>query len=242
MSPSRVLSEALMSPSRTLICTFTALTSGAFGAYLGGQLSVSAQNRACETHFWGTKPVCKVVAAPGALWQGSLTGLGTGAILGAFFAGLATRKAAPNPALTIHALDQGITETEAEPASTTATPTASESVILAAPTALTSLQTEVLYCLLALLTAKQISSEAVETELATDEETLESANLPELRTWAETMVRSHPDTYDVTKPPDLQAVTVEEARQLLIEAGFSVQAVDQAWQLLQAASSLPPST
>jgi hypothetical protein len=229
-----------MSPSRTLICTFTALTSGAFGAYLGGQLSVSAQNRACETHFWGPKPVCKVVAAPGALWQGSLTGLGAGAILGAFFAGLATRKTAPNPALTIHALDQGIPE--AKPASTTAPPTASESVTLVAPTALTSLQTEVLYCLLALLTAKQISSEAVETEPATDEETSESANLPELRTWAETMVRSHPDTYDVTKPPDLQAVTVEEARQLLIEAGFSVQAVDQAWQLLQAANSLPPLT
>ncbi|HEY9807542.1 MAG TPA: hypothetical protein V6D04_13305 [Candidatus Obscuribacterales bacterium] len=229
-----------MSPSRTLICTFTALTSGAFGAYLGGQLSVSAQNRACETHFWGPKPVCKVVAAPGALWQGSLTGLGAGAILGAFFAGLATRKTAPNPALTIHSPDQGITE--AKPTSTTAPPTVSESVTLAAPTALTSLQTEVLYCLLALLTAKQISSEAVETELATDEKTPDSANLPELRTWAKTMVRSHPDTYDVTKPPDLQAVTVEEARQLLIEAGFSVQAVDQAWQLLQAANSLPSLT
>jgi len=56
------------------------------------------------------------------------------------------------------------------------------------------------------------------------------------------MVQSQPDTYDVTKLPDLKTVTVAEARQLLIEAGFSVQAVDQAWQLMQAAGPMPPLT
>lgn len=210
-----------MSPRRTLICTFTALASGVIGAYLGGQLSVSAQNRSCEARFWGPKPVCKVVATPGAMWQGSLTGLGTGAILGAFFAGLATRKTAS--------------------ALTTAPSVTAKPAALVHPPDLSSLQTEVLYCLLALLTTKQISSEAVDAE-APDSELPASANLPELRTWAETMARSQSDTYDVTKLPDLQAVTVEEARQLLIEAGFSVQAVDQAWQLMEAAGPMPPLT
>ena len=227
-----------MSPRRTLICTFTALTSGVVGAYLGGQLSVSAQNRSCEARFWGPKPVCKVVAAPGAMWKGSLTGLGTGAILGAFFAGLATRKTAPAPTSTIHSQNPQVTE--AKPAPTAAT-LATEPAASAPSPVLTSLQTEVLYCLLALLTAKQINSEAVDAE-DPDSKAPASANLPELRTWAETMARSQSDTYDVTQLPDLQAVTVEEARQLLIEAGFSVQAVDQAWQLMEAAGPMPPLT
>lgn len=229
-----------MSPRRTLICTFTALTSGVVGAYLGGQLSVSAQNRSCEARFWGPKPVCKVVAAPGAMWQGSLTGLGTGAILGAFFAGLATRKTAPNPALTIHSQEPETTGTK--PTVAAPVPVTADSATLESPAALTSLQTEVLYCLLALLTAKQVGSEAMNSGIAADVTAPELGNLPELRTWAETMARSQPDTYDVTKLPDLQAVTVEEARQLLIEAGFSVQAVDQAWQLMEAAGPMPPLT
>jgi len=66
--------------------------------------------------------------------------------------------------------------------------------------------------------------------------------LERMRTGVETTARSQPDTYDVTQLPDLQFVTVDEARQLLIEAGFSVQAVDQAWQLIQAAGPLPPLT
>lgn len=229
-----------MSPRRTLICTFTALTSGILGAYLGGQLSVSTQNRDCEAGFWGANPVCKVVAAPGAMWQGSLTGLGVGAILGALFAGLATRKTASTPTLTIHSQDPEGSETQSVP--TASVPTDSEPATSVPPAALTSLQTEVLYCLLALLTARQVSSEAMAADLPADSAASVSGTLPELKTWAETMARSQPDTYDVTKLPDLQAVTVDEARQLLIEAGFSVQAVDEAWQLMEAAGPMPPLT
>jgi len=131
-----------MSPRRTLICTFTALTSGVVGAYLGGQLSVSAQNRDCEARFWGPKPVCKVVAAPGAMWQGSLTGLGAGAVLGAFLAGLATRKATPTPTFTIHS--EALQHPESQVAPTTPTADPSEPDLSGPPATLTSLQTEVL--------------------------------------------------------------------------------------------------
>jgi hypothetical protein len=117
----------------------------------------------------------------------------------------------------------------------------SEAFRLAAPVALTSLQAEVLYCLLTLLAAKQISSESVGAELGSETAT-ESPNLAELKTWAEVMVRSQPNTYSAAQLSDLQSVTVAEARQFLIESGFSVQAVDQAWQLIQAAGSVPPLT
>lgn len=234
-----------MSPRRTLICTLTALTSGIFGAYLGGQMSVSAQNRACETQSWGPKLVCQTATVPGAIWQGSLTGLGTGAILGAFLAGIATRKTAVTPTLRAHSQDQQATG-KTEPTA----PIASDPATSATPAALTSLQTEVLYCLLALLTAKQvgsettsaeaISAEAVSTEAESATTPPTSSGLTELRSWAETMARSQPDVYDITRLPDLQSVTVTEGRQLLVEAGFSVQAVDQAWQLLEIASPMPP--
>ncbi len=38
------------------------------------------------------KSFCQLQETPGAMWQGSTTGLWTGAILGAFIGGLATRK------------------------------------------------------------------------------------------------------------------------------------------------------
>nr|WP_290226383.1 hypothetical protein [Trichocoleus desertorum] len=232
-----------MSPRRTLICTVTALTSGVFGAYLGGQFGFSAQNRACEARFFGPRLVCKVATAPGAMWKGSFTGLGTGAILGAFLAGVATRKTA-KPISTTSLPDKKPVKAKAE-AKAASTPPAiasSDPATTAVPAALTSLQAEVLYCLLALLTAKQLSSEAIGDESQSLTTPVASSSLPELRTWAETMARSQSDTYDVTQFPDLQFVTVDEARQLLIEAGFSVQAVDQAWQLIQAAGPIPPLT
>ncbi|HEY9748106.1 MAG TPA: hypothetical protein V6C63_05490, partial [Allocoleopsis sp.] len=131
---------------------------------------------------------------------------------------------------------------ETQPAPTASVPTDSAPAISVPPAALTSLQTEVLYCLLALLTVKQASSEVIAAELPADSAASASGTLPELKTWAETMARSQPDTYDVTKLPELQAVTVDEARQLLIEAGFSGQAVDEAWQLIEAAGPMPPLT
>ncbi|WP_199295875.1 hypothetical protein [Trichocoleus sp. FACHB-591] len=226
-----------MSPRRTLICTFTALTSGIFGAYMGGQLSLATQNRTCETQFWGPKLVCQAASAPGAMWRGSLTGVWTGAVLGAFVAGLATRKVPASPTLIIHPSHQPV-QSATEGASVVPAIT-SEPATLATPAALTSLQTEVLYCLLALLTTKQISSETPRAEAELDT-TIASPNLVELKTWAEDIARSQPDTYDVTQLPSLQSVTVDEAQHLLVEAGFSVQAVDQAWQLLQASGQMPP--
>jgi len=67
--------------------------------------------------------------------------------------------------------------------------------------------------------------------------------MPErMRTGAETMARSQSGTYSAAQLSDPQSVTVAKARQFLIESGFSVQAVDQAWQLIQAAGPLPPLT
>lgn len=84
--------------NRTLICTFIALASGFFGAYAGGQISWAAHSQQCENGVRhtlpipGYKPVCKALVMPGSFMQGSTTGLWTGAILGAFIAGLATHK------------------------------------------------------------------------------------------------------------------------------------------------------
>lgn len=84
---------------RILITTLIALSSGLFGAYLGGQTSTIARTQQCDAGAKQVlplegllKPVCQAVVTPGALWQGSTTGLWTGMILGAFIAGLATRK------------------------------------------------------------------------------------------------------------------------------------------------------
>ncbi|MEO1373538.1 MAG: hypothetical protein AAFW70_04260 [Cyanobacteria bacterium J06635_10] len=81
------------SKKRLLICTFLALASGFFGGYVGGQISLQAHSENCENQRWGLfRTGCKVVIAPGAMWQGSTTGIWTSSILGAFFGGLLTRK------------------------------------------------------------------------------------------------------------------------------------------------------
>ncbi|MEM9925882.1 MAG: hypothetical protein AAF915_19385 [Cyanobacteria bacterium P01_D01_bin.50] len=81
------------SQKRLLICTFLALASGFFGGYVGGQISLQAHSENCENQRWGLfRRGCKVVIAPGAMWQGSTTGIWTSSILGAFFGGLLTRK------------------------------------------------------------------------------------------------------------------------------------------------------
>ncbi len=80
------------SRKRLLICTFLALASGFFGGYVGGQISVQAHSQNCQDQQWELfKAGCKVAIAPGAVWKGSTTGIWTGSILGAFFAGLVTR-------------------------------------------------------------------------------------------------------------------------------------------------------
>jgi len=90
---------------RTLICTFIALASGLFGGYIGGQLNMVAHNQQCDTKenqglsIPGVQSICKAWVTPGAIWQGSTSGLWTGTILGAFIAGLATRKLARETSL-----------------------------------------------------------------------------------------------------------------------------------------------
>lgn len=82
----------MLQQKRILICTFVALASGFFSSYIGGQITLKAHSHNCQTQPWGLKAVCKAWVAPGAIWQGSITGLWVGSVLGAFVAGLATRK------------------------------------------------------------------------------------------------------------------------------------------------------
>ena len=83
---------------RVFICTFTALASGLFGAYVGGQIKAIAHNHQCDVgtrqglSIPGLNTLCKAWNTPFALWEGSTTGLWTGTILGAFIGGLATRQ------------------------------------------------------------------------------------------------------------------------------------------------------
>jgi hypothetical protein len=84
---------------RTLICTFVALASGLFGGYVGGQLNMAAHHQQCQAKEQGLSipgfpAICQAWVTPGAIWQGSTSGLWVGTVLGAFIAGLATRKLA----------------------------------------------------------------------------------------------------------------------------------------------------
>ncbi|MEM1393451.1 MAG: hypothetical protein AAF757_29595 [Cyanobacteria bacterium P01_D01_bin.116] len=81
------------SQKRLLICTFIALSSGIFCGYIGGKISVQAHSQNCQNQRWDLfEAGCKIAIAPGAMWQGSTTGIWTGSILGGFFGGLVTRK------------------------------------------------------------------------------------------------------------------------------------------------------
>jgi hypothetical protein len=81
-----------MTKNRILICTFLALSSGFFGAYTSGQITLMLHNQKCQNQSWGFKVMCNALVTPGAMWQGSTTGLWTGTILGAFVGGLVTRQ------------------------------------------------------------------------------------------------------------------------------------------------------
>ncbi|NWF62311.1 MAG: hypothetical protein HXY43_24435 [Fischerella sp.] len=80
-----------MTNNRVLVCTFLALLSGFLSGYIGGQISVKLHYQKCQSQAWGFKHVCNAWVTPGAIWQGSTTGLWTGTILGAFVGGLVTR-------------------------------------------------------------------------------------------------------------------------------------------------------
>ncbi|MFQ4143149.1 hypothetical protein [Chlorogloeopsis sp. ULAP02] len=81
-----------MTKNRIFICTFLALLSGFLSAYIGGQISLTLRSQKCQNQAWGLQQMCNAWETPGAIWQGSTTGLWTGTILGAFFGGLLTRQ------------------------------------------------------------------------------------------------------------------------------------------------------
>lgn len=81
-----------MTKNRALICTLLALSSGFFGGYIGGQITLMLHNQKCQNQPWGFKQMCNAWVTPGAMWQGSTTGIWTGTILGAFVGGSVTRQ------------------------------------------------------------------------------------------------------------------------------------------------------
>ena len=80
-----------MTKNRVLICTFLALTSGFFGGYISGQITLILHSQKCQNQAWVFQQMCNAWVTPGAMWQGSTTGLWTGTVLGAFAGGLVTR-------------------------------------------------------------------------------------------------------------------------------------------------------
>jgi len=77
-----------------LICSLGILTSALGGAYLGGHINVIIQRQKCQKQIWGIHQLCQAWVTPGAMWQGSTTGLWIGTALGAVVAAVATRKGA----------------------------------------------------------------------------------------------------------------------------------------------------
>ncbi|UKO98201.1 hypothetical protein [Nostoc sp. UHCC 0870] len=81
-----------MTKNPILICTFLALTSGFFGSYIGGQITLMLHSQKCQNQSWALQQMCQVWITPGATWKGSTTGIWTGTILGAFVGGLVIRE------------------------------------------------------------------------------------------------------------------------------------------------------
>jgi hypothetical protein len=77
---------------RILICTLTALSSGFFGGVIGVQATSILHSQKCQNPSWGIQKMCNVWVTPGAIWQGSIAGVWTGTILGAFVSGTLTRQ------------------------------------------------------------------------------------------------------------------------------------------------------
>jgi len=78
--------------NRVLTCTFSSLLAGFFGGYIGGQITLILHSQKCQNQPWGVKEMCNVMVTPGAIWQGSTTGIWTGTVLGAFVSGLVTKQ------------------------------------------------------------------------------------------------------------------------------------------------------
>ncbi|MDF5727807.1 MAG: hypothetical protein PUP92_07150 [Rhizonema sp. PD38] len=78
--------------NRVLTCTLLALLTGFFSSYVGGQISLILHGQKCQNQAWGFQQMCNAWETPGAIWQGSATGMWTGTILGAFVGGSVTRQ------------------------------------------------------------------------------------------------------------------------------------------------------
>ncbi|MDF5720325.1 MAG: hypothetical protein PUP91_07560 [Rhizonema sp. PD37] len=78
--------------NRVLTCTFLALLAGFFSSYVGGQISLILHSQKCQNQAWGFQQMCNAWETPGAIWQGSTTGMWTGTVLGAFVGGTVTRQ------------------------------------------------------------------------------------------------------------------------------------------------------
>ncbi|MBD2354852.1 hypothetical protein H6G41_09490 [Tolypothrix sp. FACHB-123] len=76
--------------NRTLICSLVAIASGILGGYISGQTTLMLHSQKCHNQPWAVQQLCNTWVTPGAIWQGSTTGLWIGSILGAFVAGMAT--------------------------------------------------------------------------------------------------------------------------------------------------------
>lgn len=76
---------------RVLICSIGALASGLFGGFLGAQVSMATRAYQCQAVPWGFRIVCSTLLIPGGFFQGSLTGMWTGTVIGAFVFGSVTR-------------------------------------------------------------------------------------------------------------------------------------------------------
>ncbi|MDZ8051438.1 MAG: hypothetical protein RMX68_004200 [Aulosira sp. ZfuVER01] len=81
-----------MIKNRILICTLVALSSGFFGSYIFGQITLTLHSQRCQNQTWALKQLCNTWATTNAMWQGSTTGLWMSTVLGAFVAGLATQQ------------------------------------------------------------------------------------------------------------------------------------------------------
>ena len=81
-----------MTKNKVLICTFFALSSGFFGAYIGSRITFMLHSPRCQNQPWVIKESCNLGVTLGATWQGSTTGIWVGTILGAFAGGLVTRE------------------------------------------------------------------------------------------------------------------------------------------------------
>ncbi|HIK28653.1 MAG: hypothetical protein N3E45_13395 [Oscillatoriaceae bacterium SKW80] len=79
---------------RVLVCSIGAIASGLFGGFLGAQVSIATRAHQCQVVPWGFRIVCSTLLIPGAFFQGSITGMWTGTVIGAFVFGSVTR---PSP-------------------------------------------------------------------------------------------------------------------------------------------------